>query len=120
MFIGNDSDFRRTANATTIGYLFSTLTWKFRENLVRFKAFFFFQAFSFNEEQWFAVLHNSDQRSFIQMYLREGRGLEKKQKIDLSGFSDMELITMKGIHYLVVASYNSKISQSISYQAAVT
>lgn len=75
-------------------------------------ASFIFQAFSHYHEQWFVILQSSAEKTWIRVYLKVGRGLERRQTILLEGESDFNLVTVKGVHYLSVVSFKNHTNQA--------
>ncbi|GBN67288.1 hypothetical protein AVEN_59491-1 [Araneus ventricosus] len=70
-------------------------------------------AFSYYDEQWFAVLQSSGESTWLRFYQRVGRGLEGRQTIALDGEADFDLVTVKGVHYLAVVTYRTAVHQSM-------
>ncbi|GIY25229.1 uncharacterized protein CEXT_659381 [Caerostris extrusa] len=61
-------------------------------------------AFSYYDEQWFAIKQSYGNTTWIRFYQRVDRGLEGRQTIVLEGEADFDLVTVKGVHYLAVVT----------------
>ncbi|KAG8201764.1 hypothetical protein JTE90_012823 [Oedothorax gibbosus] len=69
-------------------------------------------AFSHYHEQWFVILQTSGEKSWIRVYLRVGRGLERRQTILLEGESDFNLVNVKGVNYLSVVTFRNHSNEA--------